>query len=259
MANLQQITLTVDELTQPGTMLYPADGYEAIESVTFSGLWDYWYNDYEWITIDGVDHGAIHLDSNYFLWAYPELEGTWTEYQEEIFLNSTTFNPVLASKNDSHSSSRCGLFSFMSNEGYWYDYDTDIEYQLPPMRWRLVEASRFTSTPFIRVFTETTLTAADLQGGVVLKFLGTSYLDSTNYGCRGSYYAYFVNSPNDPSYFYLLGLESTAPGRIDPTLGDYVDLNQPNVINTINAGQWWSAAAYDPMLYIKYLDQEITY
>jgi hypothetical protein len=259
LANLQQITLTVDELTQSGTMLYPADGYEAIESVTFSGLWDYWYNDCEYITVNGTDHGALHLYSNYFVYAYPEIVENWSESEDEIFLDPTTFNPVLASKNDSHSSSRCGLFSFLSEESYWYDYDTGNEYQIPPMRWRLVEASRFTPTPFIRVFNETTLTAADLQGGVVLKFLGTSHLNSSNCGSRGSYYAYFVNSPNDPSYFYLLGLELTAHNRLDPNLGDYVDLNQPNVINTINAGQWWMSAAYEPILFIKYLDQEITY
>lgn len=259
MANLQQITVTADEVTPAGTLLYPAAGYEAIESVTLQGSWDYWSQTCTMYDVKGTTHGTLWLESGLFAEAYPELIDPSSD--SDIFLDPTTFNPVLASKNALHASSRCGSLTFKSAEGYFYDPQQGYEVQLPEMQWRLVEASSFTSCrQVLTQFNNTSLTASDVSPGVVLKFLGTAYPGCTCHGSRGSYYAYFVNAPNieDPSNFYLLGLEATARNRIDPMMGYYIDGGQPSIINTTAAAMWWSYNAYDPYLYVKYLDQVIT-
>lgn len=260
MANLQQIRLTADELTPAGTLLHPTAGYEAIESVTLQGSWDYWSQSCEMYEYDGVSHGVLVLDASSFAEAYPEISENWTSDQSEIFLDPTTFNPVLISKNDSHTSSRCGYFGFRSYDASFLDASSSSYIDLPEMYWRLVEAAPARrSRTVLSQFSETSITASASNQGVVLKFLGTAYPGSTIYpGSRGSYYAYFINTEAEPYYFYLLGLESTARNRIDPMMGNYVDDNQPNIINTVAAGEWWRNSAFEATMYVKYLDQVIT-
>jgi hypothetical protein len=259
-SQLQQITLTADELLQAGTLLRPAAGYEAIESVTLQGSWDYWYQGNNIYDVNGTAHGVLSLDSGCFTEAYPEL---WTGMDPpglEIFQDPTTFNPVLASKNDFHMSSRYGSFTFRSTEADFYDPRQGYTIYLPEMHWRLVEASAFANCrQVLTQFNNTSLTASDVSSGVVLKFLGTAYPGCSYFGSRGSYYAYFVNAPiiDDPSNFYLLGLEATARGRMNYPNGDYVDGGRPEIINTAAATVWWSNA-FDPCLYVKYLDQVFT-
>lgn len=261
MPNLQKITLTVDELTPAGTLLHPADGYDAIESVTFKGLWDYWnYASIEWGEVESVNHGVLHLDPYYFInEAHPELSGNWTESDSEFFLTPDSFNTMLRSKNSYHSSVRCGNLTFRSFSMDFTNYDSGNSEYLPEMYWRLIEAAPARqSRSILNQFNQTSLTLQNISQGVLLKFLGTAYPGDLSFGANGSYYAYFVNTASDPCCFYLLGLEATARGRMDPTTGDYVDSNVSSIVNTISASEWWGSV-YDIMMYVKYLDKEISY